>query len=113
MYQLKCIHPPGGATAFTAVLGGSSIAELGFVFARFPGADQRHDHGAAGRRYQRSFLLAALPGHPQPAPPSRGSAREEARKHEEILIALRAIDSFVDITEDDLVYLAELLSKRA
>ena len=32
MHQLKCVHPPGGATAFTAVMGGDAIRELGFHF---------------------------------------------------------------------------------
>ncbi len=32
MYYLRCIHPPGGATALFAVLGGNSVHELGFQF---------------------------------------------------------------------------------
>ena len=30
MQILKCIHPLGGATAFTAVMGGEAIHALGF-----------------------------------------------------------------------------------
>lgn len=30
MYYLNCIHPPGGATALTAVVGGASINQLGY-----------------------------------------------------------------------------------
>lgn len=36
MHQCKCIHPPGGATAFAAVIGGSAIRQLGFWFVLFP-----------------------------------------------------------------------------
>jgi len=36
MHQLKCLHPPGGATAFTAVMGGDAIHKLGFQFVIFP-----------------------------------------------------------------------------
>ena len=36
MHQFKCIHPPGGATAFTVVLGGDSIRHLGFKFIFYP-----------------------------------------------------------------------------
>ena len=36
MHQLKCIHPPGGATALTAVLGGDAIHQLGFGFVIHP-----------------------------------------------------------------------------
>src|SRR5512133_235800 len=32
MHHFKCIHPPGGATALTAVLGGSAVHEMGFRF---------------------------------------------------------------------------------
>jgi len=32
MYYLRCMHPPGGAAALLAVLGGDSIRDLGFQF---------------------------------------------------------------------------------
>lgn len=32
MHYLHCIHPPGGATALTAVIGGPAVHELGFQF---------------------------------------------------------------------------------
>lgn len=36
MYPLRCLHPPGGAVAITAVLGGPAISALGYRFAIFP-----------------------------------------------------------------------------
>ena len=36
MYYLRCIHPPGGATALTAVAGGESVHALGFHFVLTP-----------------------------------------------------------------------------
>nr|VFJ57994.1 MAG: HPP family protein [Candidatus Kentron sp. FW] len=36
MYYLKCIHPPGAATALTAVVGGESIRQLGYQFLLLP-----------------------------------------------------------------------------
>ncbi len=36
MLVCRCLHPPGGATAFTAVMGGSAIEQLGFGFVLFP-----------------------------------------------------------------------------
>ena len=36
MHYLRCLHPPGGATALTAVLGGPSVQELGFQFLLTP-----------------------------------------------------------------------------
>lgn len=32
MHYLRCIHPPGGATALISVIGGSSVTELGYQF---------------------------------------------------------------------------------
>jgi CBS domain-containing membrane protein len=36
MYYLRCIHPPGGATALTAVAGGEAVHALGFHFVLTP-----------------------------------------------------------------------------
>lgn len=32
MRLLKCVHPPGGATALIAVIGGESVRQLGYGF---------------------------------------------------------------------------------
>ena len=36
MIYLRCLHPPGGATALIAVLGGESVTQLGFQFILMP-----------------------------------------------------------------------------
>ena len=36
MHLLNCIHPPGGATALAAVIGGSAINSLGFEYILIP-----------------------------------------------------------------------------
>jgi CBS-domain-containing membrane protein len=36
MYYLRCIHPPGGATALTAVAGGDAVHALGFHYVLTP-----------------------------------------------------------------------------
>jgi len=36
MLALRCLHPPGGAVAVTAVLGGATITSLGYRFALWP-----------------------------------------------------------------------------
>jgi CBS-domain-containing membrane protein len=36
MHYLRCIHPPGGATALTAVVGGESFHALGFQYVITP-----------------------------------------------------------------------------
>lgn len=36
MHYLNCIHPPGGATALSAVVGGEAVHQLGFQFVLTP-----------------------------------------------------------------------------
>ena len=36
MYYARCVHPPGGATALAAVIGGSSVSTLGYQFLLTP-----------------------------------------------------------------------------
>jgi CBS domain-containing membrane protein len=36
MFWLRCLHPPGGAVALTAVLGGSAVHQAGYGFALAP-----------------------------------------------------------------------------
>jgi CBS-domain-containing membrane protein len=38
MHATKTLHPPGGATALIAVIGGEPIHRLGFLYALFPAA---------------------------------------------------------------------------
>ncbi len=112
MQQLKCIHPPGGATALTAVLGGEAIRQLGFGFVLFPVLANAAmmvslavliNYAFRWRRYPNAFHHPARP----PAPDSATSASPPT--HEDILAALRSLDSFVDISEDELIRLVELL----
>ncbi|MDO8248680.1 MAG: HPP family protein [Rhodoferax sp.] len=35
MYPLRCLHPPGGAVAITAALGGAAVSDLGYRFVAF------------------------------------------------------------------------------
>ncbi len=36
MFKLRCLHPPSGAVALTAVIGGPAVAHLGFHFVIWP-----------------------------------------------------------------------------
>jgi len=36
MHFAKCMHPPGGATAVTAIVGGSAVYELGYLYLIIP-----------------------------------------------------------------------------
>ena len=116
MHQLKCIHPPGGATAFTAVMGGGAIHNLGYQFVIFPVLANAVvmvllailiNSAFKWRRYP-----AALNRPAQPLPPaSPGDA--PVPTHMEVLAAVKSLDSFVDISEEDLIRLTQILSHPA
>lgn len=112
MHHFRCIHPPGGATALTAVLGGPAIYDLGFHYVLMPVMA----NGLAmvllavlinaffpWRRYPAAFNRPAVP------PPSHRPEDPTPPTHEEIVAALRSLDSFVDISEKDLLRLIEIL----
>lgn len=110
MHQLKCIHPPGGATALTAVLGGDAVHQLGFHFVWCPVLINAFmmvmlailfNGFFKWRRYPAFFNRAAQYFKPPPA--------EATPSHEEIVQALKSLDSFVDITEEDLIRIWQIL----
>lgn len=117
MQQLKCIHPPGGATAFTAVMGGEAIHALGYRFVLFPVLANALAMILAaivinGAFRWRRYPAAMIPK-VEPPPTEVYDEEDPPPTHEEILAALRSLDSFVDISEDDLIQLTKLLGQRA
>ncbi|MEI7912525.1 MAG: HPP family protein [Verrucomicrobiota bacterium] len=109
MHQLKCIHPPGAATSLSAVLGGAAIHELGFRFVFIPvlvncllmiGIAVAFNMFFGWRRYPACLTRRETPT--LPGTPS----------HEDIVMALRSLDTFVDVSEEDLVLLNRLLTSR-
>lgn len=112
MHQLKCIHPPGGATALTAVVGGDAVRELGFQFVWWPVMTNALIMVGIAIIFNWSFVWRRYPvalskGRPHLKPHPFG--RENV--HEDIVKALRALDSFVDITEGDLLTLARMIAR--
>jgi CBS domain-containing membrane protein len=75
MYACRCVHPPSGAVALTAVLGGPGVHALGWRFVIEPVLFQSvallsvalSYHALTGHRYPRAVAHAA----PQPAPAGR------------------------------------------
>lgn len=111
MHQLRCIHPPGGATALTAVMGGEAIQQLGYRFVLFPVLANALlmvllavliNYAFQWRRYPAALSrLAKEPLHGEGAP-----------THEEIIVAMKTLDSFVDISEEDLLRLIDLMHQK-
>lgn len=110
MHLGRCIHPPGGATALTAVIGGKVVEQWGYTFVLFPVLTS-----AVLLVILATLINAPFPWRRYPSllarPPKPATAKPpDSPTHEQILAAMREIDTFVDISEEDLVQLVERLS---
>jgi CBS domain-containing membrane protein len=84
MFAFRCVHPPSGAVALTAVLGGPAVRALGFEFVFAPVAAQSLAllgvaiafHAATGHRYPHAVRLPKETGVRSPAA-SPGFTRED------------------------------------
>ncbi len=103
MYGLRCLHPPGGATALGAVLGGESVEALGYLYVLSPillnslvilVVAMAFNYPFAWRRYPQSWH--------QRTQPVAMTAEKSMIPHSSLVYALSQIDTFVDISEDDL-----------
>ncbi len=115
MYYLNCMHPPGGATALSAVIGGESIHALGYGFVFTPvmldaiailGVALTFNALFYWRRYP-AFLQQRQQQVPLP------QAEHEIFSHEDFLQALKQVDSFVDVNEHDLRRIFDLANLNA
>jgi len=107
MYSLRCLHPPGGATAMYAVLGGESVEALGYGYAYDPVALNvmilllvavAFNYPFAWRRYPQVWWRQTTAETAKP-----GAAEEKCMiPHSDLVYALSQIDTFVDISEADL-----------
>jgi len=110
MHHFKCIHPPGGATALTAVIGGTGIHEIGFSFIWFPVLSNTLILVATAVLFNAFFQWRRYPAFwSQKFRPEPG---DQEVTHEDVVAALESFDSFVDITERDLIRLHLLLARR-
>jgi CBS-domain-containing membrane protein len=106
MYTLRCLHPPGGATALYAVLGGETVHALGYGYLLSPVLQNvlalvavavAFNYPFAWRRYPQAW-----------ARPRAHKVEKAMIPHSRLVYALSQIDTFVDISEEDLQRIYEL-----
>ncbi|TPI33836.1 HPP family protein [Mesorhizobium sp. B3-2-1] len=102
----RCLHPPGGAAALTAVLGGPAVISAGFLFPFVPVALNSTILVALGLLFhklaRRNYPHVAAPAansHGTDDPPARQRA---GFRPEDIDAALTALDETFDVDRDDL-----------
>lgn len=112
MFALRCLHPPGGAVALTAVLGGEAVHRLGYGFVLWPVAVNSLFllllalvfNNLAQRRYPHQPVSAAGTHRTADPPPS---ARLGLRQ-DDLDAALAGQEELLDISKSDL---EEILSR--
>ena len=106
MFQLRCLHPPSGAVALTAILGGGNVHQLGYHYILTPVLLNSIClallailfNNLAGRRYPHP--LAATEAKPQPVTLDVPITRDDLHQ------ALEG-GELLDIDEDDLQQLLQ------
>ncbi len=117
MYYLRCIHPPGGATALSAVVSGETVLELGYQYAITPVllnvivillVGIIFNYAFPWRRYPAYLYRRNLPVEAtSPQVPTSHIA------HEDFVYALSEIDSFIDISEHDLLRIYDIATRKS
>ncbi len=114
MYLLRCTHPPGGATALAAVIGGEKIHALGFSYVWEPILLNTVTILVIAIAFNALFKWRQYPAHlpfKEKKMPTVANGYA-AIKHEDFVFALSHIDTFVDIDEKDLLKIYQLATKR-
>lgn len=116
MHYLKCIHPPGGATALSAVIGGTSIHALGYWYVLTPVMINTLIILLVAVIFNYPFLWRRYPAYLRVMKRRQGQIDHEVMPsipHEDFVYALSEIDSIVDITEHELLRIYDLAIKKS
>jgi CBS-domain-containing membrane protein len=111
MHYLRCIHPPGGGSALAAVIGGSEVHALGYQFVLTPVL-----LNATIMLFSAIIVNYAFPWRRYPAYFKKRTAKDRTQKtgtltHDDFEYAIKEIDSYIDIDEDDLARIYNLALK--
>ncbi|MEJ0060557.1 MAG: HPP family protein [Terricaulis sp.] len=108
MSLTRSLHPPGGAMALTAVIGGHAVAEAGFMFALVPACLNSLLLAGLAWAFHR-FSGHSYPHVPAPAPKQTPTSLHAA----DIDAALKDLGETFDINREDLGRLLERAEQHA
>jgi CBS domain-containing membrane protein len=115
MHYLRCIHPPGGATALSAVIGGPAVHALGYGYVVEPILINTMVILAIAIVFNALFdyyRYPAIHGKSRKQPPAQ-DAHYPPIAHADMVYALSQIDTIVPISEEDLIKIYELATGKA
>jgi CBS domain-containing membrane protein len=114
MHYLRCIHPPAGATALAAALGNETVKAMGFAFVIAPLMLNVLIILAVAIAFNALFPWRRYPAalvRPSPSPAAAGVGYD-AISHEDFVYALSQLDSYIDVSEEDLLRIYALATGR-
>ncbi len=114
MHLCKCIHPPGGASALVAVVGGAGVHEAGYLYVIQPVMINAAVILCVGVAFNYLFPWRRYPA-ALAVDDSGGQGDRQATyddiSHADLVVALSQIDSFLDVSEQDLLRIYELATR--
>lgn len=116
MQYLRCVHPPGGATALAAVVGGPELQALGFGFVFDPVLLHVITLLVAAVAFNNLFPWRRYPAHLMKITQATGGVpltRRLELTQEDFEAALQKLDTFVDIGTEELIELVDLARQHA
>jgi len=102
------IHPPGGATALTAVVGGPDVIQLGYLYVVTPVLLNLAIMLAIAIVFNYVFDWRRYPARLSAAPPKEVPATADEFTHADLVYALSEMDTFMDVSEHDLLRIYDL-----
>jgi CBS-domain-containing membrane protein len=115
MHYLRCIHPPGGATALSAVIGGPVIYSMGYSYVLQPVLINCLVILGIAIVFNALFDYYRYPS-------LHGKSKKTAIKHDDhyppiahadLVYALSQIDTIVTVSEEDLLNIYELATGKS
>jgi CBS domain-containing membrane protein len=118
MHYLRCLHPPGGATAITAVIGGPAVHALGFGYLFAPVLLNVAIMLITAIGVNWFFVWRRYPAgltrmKKSDAETEKKHLAEDSLSHSDIEYAMRQINSVLDVSEDDLARIYQLAAEHA
>lgn len=117
MHYLRCIHPPGGATSLAAVIGGSDIHSLGYHYLVMPILINVAAILGMAILFNALFHWRRYPAHlnkrVRESRQTQPAVRQFDLTQEDFSAAMEQLNSYVDITTENLTELLELAKQHA
>lgn len=116
MHYLRCMHPPGGATALAAVIGGPEIYRLEYYYLVAPILINVTSIMVMAIAFNALFSWRRYPAHltrRKLAKPAVAAERQFELTQEDFSAAMEQLNSYVDITAENLTQLLELAKQHA